>query len=47
MAYAFNETPINKYYLENKHKMQLSEHDIMIIETVYEIMMDKELKEQE
>lgn len=44
MAYAFNETPINKYYLENKHKIQLSERDTMIIETVYNIMLDKELE---
>ena len=44
MAYAFNETPINKYYLENKHKMQLSEHDTKIIETVFSIMLDKDLE---
>ena len=47
MAYAFNETPINKYYLENKHKMQLSERDTMIIETVYRIMLDKDLEVEE
>lgn len=43
MAYEFNETPLNKYYLNNKDKMQLSEHDKYIIETIYEIMMDKDL----
>lgn len=46
MAYAFNETPINKYYLDNKHKMQLSGHDTLIIEDVYNIMLDKDLEEQ-
>ena len=43
MAYAFNENPINTYYLKNKDKMQLSENDIYVIETVFEIMMDNEL----
>ena len=47
MAYAFNETPINKYYLENKHKKQLSVHDEMIIEDVYNIMLDKDLEVEE
>lgn len=47
MAYTFNETPINKYYLENKHKIQLSERDTMIIETVYNIMLDEELGEKQ
>ncbi len=47
MAYAFNETPINKYYLENKQKMQLDARDTMIIETVYEIMLDKDLEVEE
>ena len=44
MAYEFNETPLNKYYLENKDKIQLSDEDKYIIETVYEIMMDKDLE---
>jgi hypothetical protein len=43
MAYAFNENPINTYYLKNKDKMQLSDQDIKVIETVFEIMMDEEL----
>lgn len=44
MAYEFNETPLNKYYLDNKDKITLSDSDRYIIETVYEIMMDDNLK---
>lgn len=44
MAYEFNETPLNKYYLANKDKIDLSDSDKYIIETVYQIMMDKELE---
>lgn len=43
MAYEFNETPLNKYYLDNKDKIELSDNDRYVIETVYEIMMDKDL----
>lgn len=44
MAYEFNETPLNKYYLDNQNKIRLSDNDRYIIETVYEIMMDSNLK---
>ena len=44
MSYEFNEKPLNKYYLENKDKITLSDDDKYIIETVYKIMMDKDLE---
>lgn len=47
MAYEFNEIPLNKYYLENKDKIELSNNDKYIIEKVYEIMMDKDLDIEE
>lgn len=44
MAYQYNENPLNKYYLKNKDSIKLSENDKYIIETVYKIMMDKDLE---
>ena len=47
MAYEFNKTPLNKYYLDNKDKIKLSDNDKYVIENVYQIMMDKDLESED